>query len=163
MSEKQGAFHAFVDHFGEMTRMREHALHPVPAGREVRTHATAWIPTTDIFVRGDDLVIRCELAGVQKDDVQVTLSHGTLWIWGERTQPPETEGDVSFYVHERSFGPFRRSIDLPERVDAVEVQASFADGLLEITIAGAVSPADVERIAVASEPERDDTVDVTRG
>jgi HSP20 family protein len=160
MSEKHGPFHAFVDHFGEMTRMREHALHPV--GQEARTHATAWIPTTDIFVRGDDLVIRCELAGVEKDDVEVTLSRGTLWIWGERTQPPETEGDVSFYVRERSFGPFRRSIDLRERVDATDMRASFADGLLEITIEGAAR-ADVERIEVASEPARDSTVDVTRG
>jgi HSP20 family protein len=163
MSEKQGPFHAFVDHFGELTRMRQHALHPVAAGGEVRTHATAWIPTTDIFVRGDDLVIRSELAGVAKDDLEVTLSRGTLWIWGERTQPPETEGDVSFYVRERSFGPFRRSTDLPERVDATGARATFADGLLEITIEGVAAPGDVERIAVASEPERDSTVDVTRG
>ena len=160
MSERQGPFHAFVDHFGEMTRMREHALHP---GGDVRTHVTAWIPTTDIFVRGDDLVIRCELAGVGKDDLEVTLSRGTLWIWGERTQPPETEGDVSFYVRERSFGPFRRSINLPELIDATDVQASFADGLLEITIEGAPARADVKRIAVASEPEPDSTVDVRRG
>lgn len=159
MTEKRGPFHGFVDTFAEMTRMREHVLH----GGEARTHATAWIPTTDIFVRGDDLVIRCELAGVDNDDVEVTLSHGALWIWGERNQPPEEDGAVSFYVRERSFGPFRRSINLPERVNATGLHASFADGLLEIMIEGAAAPADVERIEIERGGDGDTTVNVTRG
>ena len=159
MREKRGAFQGFVDTFAEMGRMREHVLH----GGEARTHATAWVPTTDIFVRDDDLVIRCELAGVDNDDVEVTLSHGTLWIWGERTQPPEEEGAVNFYVRERSFGPFRRSINLPEQVDAAGLRASFEGGLLEITIEGAAAPADVERIEIERGGDGGTTVNVTRG
>jgi HSP20 family protein len=159
MKKTRGPFHGFVDTFAEMARMREHVLH----GGEERTLATAWIPTTDIFVRGDDLIIRCELAGVGKDDLEVTLSRGVLWIWGERTQPPEEGGDVSFYVRERSFGPFRRSITLPERVDATGLRASFEDGLLEITIEGAL-PAEVERIDVEHGRGDDDSaVNITRG
>jgi HSP20 family protein len=87
MRDSRGPFHGFIDTLAEMSRMREQAL----GGGEERTQATAWVPTTDILVRGDDLIIRCELAGVANDDVEVTLANGTLWIWGERMRPPEDD------------------------------------------------------------------------
>ena len=79
-----------------------------------RTHATAWIPTADIFAKGEDLVIRCELAGVEQEDVEVSLSGGVLTIDGERKGEPE---DVSYYARERYYGHFRRSMNLPEGID----------------------------------------------
>jgi HSP20 family protein len=70
-----------MDHMSEMARMREYAE---GGGQEDqrRTHATAWVPTADIFAKGDDLVIRCELAGVDREDVEVSLSGGVLTIDG---------------------------------------------------------------------------------
>ena len=117
MPDKKGRpFRELFDHFAEMQRMREYARHPGEAGGEPRTHDTAWVPTTDIFAHDDDLVIRCELAGVEPDDVEISLSRGVLLIWGERDPRPDQADDVSYYVHERRFGAFRRSITLPERV-----------------------------------------------
>jgi HSP20 family protein len=120
----------------EMTRMREYA-EGGGQGREeqARTHATAWVPTTDIFARGDDLVIRCELPGVSRDDIDITLSNGVLTISGERTSGLNEE-ELAYYTRERYFGHFRRTISLPDGVDGGKVSAGFEDGLLEIAIEG---------------------------
>jgi HSP20 family protein len=159
MRESRGPFHGFIDTLAEMSRMREHAL----GSGEQRTQATAWVPTTDILIRGDDLIIRCELAGVDNDDVEVTLAHSTLWIWGVRRRAPEDEGEAtSFYVRERNTGPFRRSINLPPNIDASSMRASIEDGLLEITIGGAAIPGDIERIAIERRGDDDSGVRVTR-
>src|SRR5919108_549305 len=60
---KRRPFRELFDHFAEMQRIREHALHPGDTGSEPRSHEIAWVPTTDIFATDEDLVIRCELAG----------------------------------------------------------------------------------------------------
>jgi HSP20 family protein len=141
-------FHGLFDTFAEMNRMREHwqRIEPTP---ESHGRPTAWVPAVDIYARGADIVIRCELAGVSKDDVDVSLSDGTLSIWGERTDDPSAGEGVSFYVRERRYGPFRRSIDLPRTIDRDRISARFVDGLLEITIAGGADPREPDRIEIA--------------
>jgi len=128
----------------EMARMREYAE---GGGQEEgpRTHATAWVPTTDIFAKGDDLVIRCELAGVERDDVELSLSNGALIIHGERKGEPEA---TEYYARERHYGHFRRRIKLPEGIDSSNISASFEDGLLEITVTGGVDRREPERIEI---------------
>ena len=128
----------------EMARMREYAE---GGGREEgrRTHATAWVPTTDIFAMGDDLIIRCELAGVERNDVDISLSGGALIIDGERKGEPEA---TEYYARERYFGHFRRRIKLPEGVDGSKISASFDNGLLEVTVRGGVDHAEPERIEI---------------
>jgi HSP20 family protein len=159
MADAKGPFHGFTDTLAEMARIREHAL----GGGEQRTQANAWVPSTDILVRGDDLVIRCELAGVANEDVEVTLANNTLWIWGERRPAPEDKKkSTSFYVHERNTGAFRRSINLPNNIDASSMRASIEGGLLEIVIGGAAAPSDVERIAIERRGDDDSGVRVTR-
>jgi HSP20 family protein len=146
---KRRPFRELFDHFAEMQRMREYAVHPGEAGGEPRSHETAWVPTTDIFAHDDDLVIRCELAGVEPDDVEISLSRGVLLIWGERDPRPDQLGDVSYYVRERQFGAFRRSITLPERVTKDRLRASLENGLLEVIVAGGAADDVYERIEIA--------------
>jgi HSP20 family protein len=95
---RRNPFRGLIDTMSEMNRMREY----FESGQEAqeRTHATAWVPTTDIFARGGDLIIRTELAGVSREDVDITLSNGVLTISGERTGEPSEE-EVSYYVRER--------------------------------------------------------------
>ena len=157
----QRPFRGLFDMFAELNRMREHWTEIEPT--QSRTHATAWVPTTDIFARRDDLVIRCELAGVSKEDVEVSLCDGQLWISGERTGAPEEGPDVSYYVRERRYGPFRRSINLPAGIDGDRISATIADGLLEIVIAGGVEPREHERIEVAGTDAAEARLDVARG
>jgi HSP20 family protein len=145
---KRRPFRELFDHFAEMQRMREYARHPGEAGDERRTAESAWVPTTDTFAHDDDLVIRCELAGVEPDDVELSLSHGVLLIWGERDPRPDQLGDVSYYVRERRFGAFRRSITLPERVTKDRLRASLENGLLEIVVAGGAAEQAYERVEI---------------
>jgi HSP20 family protein len=154
MPDKKGRpFRELFDHFAEMQRMREYARHGGEAGGERRTPEPAWVPTTDIFAHDDDLVIRCELAGVEPDDVELSLSRGVLLIWGEREPRPDQTHDVSYYVHERRFGAFRRSITLPERVTQDRLQATLENGLLEIVIVGGAAEDEHERIEIGRRDE----------
>ena len=100
MGKARNPFRGIVDTMSEMARMREYA-EGGSQGEGRRTHATAWVPTTDIFAEGDDLVIRCELAGVERDDVEISLSDGALNIYEERTGAPET---TDLYARERYEG-----------------------------------------------------------
>ena len=144
-------FQGFVDVMSEMSRMREMVTDPgFETGQEEqrRTHANAWIPPTDIFAREGNLVIRCELAGVRREDVEITLSDGVLNISGERRSELNEE-EVTFYTRERFYGTFRRSMSLPEGVNEDEIDATFEDCVLEISIRrGAAAVPEPRRIQI---------------
>ena len=148
---RSNPFQGFVDVMSEMSRMREMVTDPgFETGQEDqrRTHANAWIPPTDIFVRQGDLAIRCELAGVKREDVEITLSDGVLHISGERRSELNEE-EVTFYTRERFYGTFRRSMSLPEGVNEDEIDATFEDCVLEISIRrGAAAVPEPRRIQI---------------
>jgi HSP20 family protein len=136
----------------EMTRMRDYAEGGGPGAEDQRrTHATAWVPTTDIFARGDDLIIRCELSGVHQDDIDISLSNGVLTISGERRSGLNEE-ELTYYTRERYFGHFRRSISLPDGVEGRKLSADFEDGLLEISIEGGANLPEPQHIPIRSRP-----------
>jgi HSP20 family protein len=153
--EQPNPFQGFLDTVSEWNRMRE--LGMGKTGYETRqedrqrTHATAWVPTTDIFARGQDLVIRVSLSGVYPEDVEITLSNSVLTVSGERRSELD-EGEVSFYVRERYYGAFRRSMTLPAGVDESDISADFENGLLEITVRGGASAAEPRRIEIGGRP-----------
>jgi HSP20 family protein len=148
MGRPRNPFRGVMDTMSEMARMREYAE---GGGQERgrRTHATAWVPTTDIFAVGDDLVIRCELAGVGPDEVEISLSGGALIIDGERMGEPEAS---EHYTRERYYGHFRRRLKLPENIDANSVSASFENCLLEVTVQGGVDRHEPEQIQIKHTP-----------
>jgi HSP20 family protein len=158
-------FRGLVDTFAEMNRIHESWRHPGPGetDREVRQHSASWVPTTDIFARGEDVVIRCELAGVDRGDVELSFAAGTLVIWGERTEARGQNGDVEYYVRERRYGPFSRTINFPEGIDTSRIGATFEDGLLEITVRGAAAGQEVEEIPITDRDEGPVPVEVHRG
>ena len=152
MGRARNPFRGLIDHMSEMTRMREYAEGGGQAQEDQRrTHATAWVPTTDIFARGNDLVIRCELAGVRQDDIDVSLDNGVLSISGERRSELDDEDELVFYTRERYFGNFRRTIALPEGVAASKLEAGFEDGLLEVSIEGGANLPEPQRIRIRSQ------------
>jgi HSP20 family protein len=146
--EQHQRFHGLFDTVAELNRMREFWRAGVDQPQEGRTHSSAWIPKMDIFAQGDDLVMRCELAGVARDEVDISFDRDTLTIFGERTGAPDEDG-TTFYVRERHYGAFRRTINLPEGTDPSSVSASLEDGLLEIIVeGGCVRPRRPERIDI---------------
>jgi len=158
-------FRGLVDTFAELNRIHESWRHPGPgeADRDVRQHSASWVPPTDIFARGEDVVIRSELAGVDRSAVELSFAAGTLVIWGERAPAPDQAGDVEYYVRERRYGPFSRTINFPEGIDAGCIGATFEDGLLEITVRGAAAGQDVEEIPISDRDEGPVPVAVHRG
>lgn len=147
---RHNPFRGVMDTFSEMNRMREQRIYGgQEAGHEEqpRTHATAWIPTTDIFAAAGDLVIRCELAGVSRQDIDIILSGGALVISGSREMELDEE-ETNFLVRERFYGAFRRSITVPEGVDEDDLNATFSNGMLEVTIKDGATAHQPRRIQI---------------
>ena len=152
---RRNPFRGLIDHISEMNRVQERWLTGSDTGREDqrRTHITAWVPATDIFATGDDLVIRVSLSGVDRGEVDITLSNGVLTVSGERRSELPEEEELTFHTRERYYGAFRRSITLPPGIDESHISASFENGLLEITVQGGATAApEPERIEIRGEP-----------
>jgi HSP20 family protein len=92
-----------------------------------------WIPAMDLVESEDDLVLRADLPGMSEDDVSIEIKDGVLTISGERKAEHEEKGE-GFHRVERSFGSFSRSLSLPEGIDPTKVDATFADGVLEVRV-----------------------------
>lgn len=100
------------------------------AGREEQA---PWSPQVEMFQRGDKLVVRADLPGISKDALNVDVEDDVLTIRGERREEHE-ENREGFYRSERSYGSFHRAIPLPDGVDASQCDATYKDGVLEITL-----------------------------
>lgn len=148
MGRNRNPFRGFIDTISETNRMQQHWMTGEGTQEDQRrTHATAWVPSTDIFARQGDLIIRCELAGVMEEDIDVSVSGGILMISGERKNDTRDE-DVGYYVRERSYGNFRRSMTLPEGVDEDQISATYENGMLEVTIKDGANAAAPRRIKI---------------
>lgn len=93
----------------------------------------AWAPPVDIFERGDDLVIRAELPGVTREEIDIRAENGRLVLKGERKRSAEAR-DQNTYREERVYGSFTRSFSLPTTVDTARIAASYKDGVLEVVL-----------------------------
>jgi HSP20 family protein len=85
----------------------------------------------EVFERENDLVVRADLPGVNKEDLRVEFQNGVPTIQGERRHETEDSREGR-YVSERAYGTFLRTIPLPDGIQSDNVQASFRDGVLEI-------------------------------
>jgi HSP20 family protein len=101
--------------------------------RAARGDQGIWTPRIEAFQQGDKFIVRAELPGLKKDDVQVELTDQALTLRGERRSEQQEERE-GVYVTEREYGEFYRVIPLPEGVISESAQATFRDGLLEITL-----------------------------
>jgi HSP20 family protein len=98
------------------------------AGRSRR-----WVPAMDLVERGDDLVLRADLPGLDRDDVAIEIKDNVLTVSGERRSEHEEKAE-GFHRVERAHGSFSRSLSLPEGIDADKVTAEFDKGVLEVSI-----------------------------
>mgnify|MGYP000459955329 CR=1 FL=1 len=93
----------------------------------------AWAPAVDVYDRGDSLVVKAELPGVDKDEVDITLSEDALTIRGETRRDEEVK-ERDYYRRERVYGSFVRTIPLPVAVEQEGVKANFKNGVLEVVL-----------------------------
>ena len=93
----------------------------------------AWAPVLDVREDADNIVIRAELPGLKRDDINVSLQDGALVISGERTVEKVEEG-VEVHRQERYYGKFQRALSLPTPVAADKIKAQYKDGVLTVTL-----------------------------
>jgi HSP20 family protein len=98
-----------------------------------------WAPQLETFRRGENYVVRADLPGLKKENVNIEVDNDVLTISGERNAEHE-EDRAGYYRSERSYGRFLRAIPLPEGVNADQCEASFKDGVLEVTFPAPKSP-----------------------
>jgi HSP20 family protein len=94
---------------------------------------SVWSPQVEVFEREGQLVLRADLPGLTKEDVKVEVTNEAINISGERKSEHEEKRE-GYYRSERSYGSFYRSIPLPEGVNADDANATFRNGVLEITM-----------------------------
>lgn len=99
-----------------------------------RTYRTGLTPRIDMYEYEDELVIRAELPGVHKDNLDVSIDGDMLIIKGEKKEKEEVSENANYYFCERSMGSFTRSISLPFPVDFDKVSSTFENGVLEIRL-----------------------------
>lgn len=101
-------------------------------------------PAVDIVEREQDYIITAEMPGVPASNVEVRLSEARLTIKGEKKEVTEEERKGVF-VSERRYGAFQRTFRIPEGVDAGKIEASFANGVLTVTLPKTVEAMKSER------------------
>jgi HSP20 family protein len=131
-----GPFAALQRFADEVDRMFEDFGMPrswSPWSGAAQRGSALWAPAIDVVHKDDRLVIKADVPGMKKDDLSIEVTDNALTIQGERKSDREEEhGGV--YRSERSYGSFCRVIPLPEGAITEQANASFRDGVLEITL-----------------------------
>jgi HSP20 family protein len=112
----------------------------------------AWAPRIDVLERDNRLVTRVDLPGMKKEDVTVQVTDGHLELSGERKQEKEEKTD-NFFRSEREYGRFYRAVPLPKGVKLEDVKATFADGVLEVSVPLPAKPEVAARKVEIEEPK----------
>lgn len=122
----------WFDEFG-----RRGWLHPLrwewPAGFEGVAPFGSEAPTVDVIDRDTEVVVRAELPGVTKEDLDVTMTHDSVTIKAHKKHE-EKEEKGEYYRQEMHYGEYQRTLGLPDTVDEGKAKATFENGILELTL-----------------------------
>jgi HSP20 family protein len=142
-------FRGFYDMQSKMNRTIDEVLGSLgrTSGRQQGEVPSQWAPALDVLQEDGDIVVRAELPDVRQEDVDVTFHNGVLTISGVRKAEEQKEGS-GYYVRERHYGSFRRSMALPEGTDESKIHARFQDGVLEVRVQGAAWVEEPKRIEI---------------
>ena len=89
--------------------------------------------TVDVYQTDDDIVIKSTIAGVTVDDIDISIASDMITIKGKRHTDEHIE-ESSYYYQELYWGPFSRSIILPEDIDVEKASASMKNGVLTVRL-----------------------------
>jgi HSP20 family protein len=105
-----------------------------PLRRRTEGGATGVVPAMDVTERENEYLIRMDMPGVSREDIDITLAEGVLTICGEvRRQHEEKSGD-RVIREERCYGKLSRSVRLGSHIDEKKVTANYKDGVLELVL-----------------------------
>jgi HSP20 family protein len=132
----------FFDRFLAPGFLPEPFIPPFP----YETAGTEWYPTLDVTETAEEFIVRLEVAGVHKENLDINLTGTLLTITGRRELMPEVSGET-YLRREREIGKFMRTIRLPAPVTEKEVKANYQDGVLVVHLPK-VAPAVANRIVI---------------
>jgi HSP20 family protein len=121
-------------------------------GRLADLEGSMWLPQVETLERDGKLIVRADLPGLTKDDINVDITDDAIKIRGERRQEKE-ENEEGYYSSERSYGSFYREIPLPSGVNRDEANATFRNGVLEITMPAPARQPSSRRIEIGEGAE----------
>jgi HSP20 family protein len=121
------------------------------------TRRQAFVPAVESYEKDRNLVLRVEIPGVDPSEVEVTVKDGRLTLKGEKKED-RTEEKANVYLRETYHGKFERAFALPEDVNGDAIEASYKNGVLEITVPRAElpQPRRIEVLTDGSESKKDE-------
>ena len=119
------------DVFSEMERLRRE-MNNLFSGYEQSVGNTTF-PLMNVYDSKDNLIVTAELPGLSKDQVKITFADNVLTLSGELTALPNTKG-MAIVRRERSEGEFEKTLRVPTKVKQDAISASFANGILTVTM-----------------------------
>lgn len=122
------------DIWSPMTRLRDNLNrlfdYPEFGGTEL---FEGWQPAVDVQEDKDNFIVKAEMPGLKREDIEVSIHQNTLVLCGERKREEEKK-EEGYYRSERYFGKFQRSIPLPQAVDSQKIEAKYRDGVLTVRL-----------------------------
>ncbi|MFA6636361.1 MAG: Hsp20/alpha crystallin family protein [Candidatus Omnitrophota bacterium] len=116
----------------EMNKLFDLSLGRWP-GRSSGLMESAWSPTVDVLESKDNVMVKADIPGLKKEDIDISVHGDTLTIKGEKKNEKDVK-EKNYVKTERFYGSFNRAFTLPSEVDAGKVKASYKEGVLEITL-----------------------------
>lgn len=115
--------------FGGMSRQ----LSPITGGGIGGGTMEVFSPAIEVVEREGKLIVRADLPGMKREDIRVNVDEDGLLLEGERKSERE-ESREGYYASERTYGSFQRRIPLPRGIDPQKCDASFENGVLEVSL-----------------------------
>ena len=111
---------------------------------------THWIPNTDVYVADEQLVIKVELAGMHREDLELTIDGNRLMISGQR---PDTarSSKCKFLVVEINYGPFECVIEIPPGYDLSKAKAAYQNGFLNVEVPQTAARSHSKHVVISDE------------
>ncbi|NJD69278.1 MAG: molecular chaperone [Candidatus Methylomirabilota bacterium] len=116
-----------------MNRLFDQALSRTRTDDEEGLTTSMWSPAVDIFETPDSIVMKAELPGVSRDNIDIQVQDNSLMLKGERKFEREVK-EENYLRIERAYGAFHRAFNLPTDIQQDKIKAVFKDGVLEVTM-----------------------------
>jgi HSP20 family protein len=114
-----------------MNRLFEQTLSRSRA--EERVTASTWSPAVDIYETPETIIMKADLPGLSREDIEIQIRDNTLSLRGERRFAKDVQQENYLRI-ERAYGAFQRNFTLPATIQQDEIRATFRDGVLELTL-----------------------------
>jgi HSP20 family protein len=130
-----GTFRPIRDLEDMRRRIDEDVVRPVMHAiwERIPEEAKTWAPPIDLYEKADNLMIRVELPGMKREDIDVYVTEDTLTVKGEKKRESAVKNE-DYFRSEAVYGAFYRTISLPFAVDTKNIDALYEEGILRITL-----------------------------